>query len=1128
MSNRTFANLEWLPKPDGDFASRCQAAVDLGAAVGRELQLLATSALDHNQLVRLAGTIEKLRAKGADFKPLVPFRLGLLSNATTDFIVPALVATAARHGIILEVVTGGYDQVLQGAVSPDSHVNRSAPDAVLLAIDYRGIPARRARGNAEKGQEAVDASLGYLQAVREGIKRNSKAICILQTVSSPPETLFGNMDGVHPGSLRRIIDGVNSGICESVRGSSDVVIDIAHLASTIGLADWHSPREWNMAKIPFSDAFIPLYADHVSRTLAALRGKSRRCLILDLDNTLWGGVIGDDGLEHIKIGQGDPTGEAYLSVQQLALDLRARGIVLAVCSKNEDEIARSPFQKHTEMLLKEGHIAVFQANWRDKATNIKAIAEELSLGLDAFVFLDDNPSERLLIRQTLPEVAVPELPADPALYSRTLAAAGYFEAVAFSEDDLRRADFYQDNARRVSLQNQAGDLESYLASLAMEITFQPFDQTGRARIAQLINKSNQFNLTTKRYTEAQVAAMQDDPAYFTLQIRLSDTFGDNGMISVIICRRATKEAWEIDTWLMSCRVLGRRVENMALLAILEQAKKEGVRKLIGTYVPTDRNKLVQEHYAKLGFQVVQTENGISTYELDVNSAVVQGAPMTVKHIEADRTEPGSKNASPVTGPAQEAFVCASSQPQPQQGVEPSNEVEAELLRIWKEVLDRDKISVQDDFFEVGGDSLHAVRLMFEIEKTFGQPFDISTLMSHPTIEAFGKLLRPVKAAVSVQPSQQKSHGTGNGNGNQRIHAGPSNEVEAELLRIWKEVLDRDTISVQDDFFEVGGDSLHAVRLMFEIEKTFRQQFDISTLMSRPTIEAFGQILKPLKDDATPPVHIVPMRPRGDRTPLFCIHCGTGHVLRYRALSSYLDPEIPLYGVRAPELRAGKTLPTIEELAALYVKDIRKVRPHGPYQLFGFCIGGIVAFEVARQLTQLGETVSRVVMVETLNYAYYNNASFLQSLRFHSRYAYGRFSKYSQKFVKGEWKDMYAGVQSLIDWQKRKRNASSPQSAQSATGARDIYNDIAVITTIANVFEPKPYAGKIHLIRAETQKAEFQDDMTMGWQDLARDGVEVSTLPGTHFSLLEKPDVARVAETLDSLLLQNTESEVSKT
>jgi FkbH-like protein len=317
-------------------------------------------------------------------------------------------------------------------------------------------------------------------------------------------------------------------------------------------------------------------------------------------------------------------------VQQLALDLRQRGIVLAVSSKNTDEIARGPFEKHSEMLLRLEHIAVFQANWNDKATNIQAIAEELSLGLDAMVFLDDNPVERGLVRKLLPQVAVPELPQEPAYYARTLAAAGYFEAVALAAEDLKRAGFYQDNARRAQLQKQVGGVDAYLKSLDMTIIFQPFDATGRARIVQLINKSNQYNLTTRRYTDPEAAAAQDDPDVFTLQVRLTDTFSDNGMISVVICRPGAPGVWDIDTWLMSCRVLGRMVEHMVLREILEHARAAGIRTLAGVYKPTDRNKLVIDHYSKLGFtKVAEEESGLTRWELAVDPADPARAPMKV-------------------------------------------------------------------------------------------------------------------------------------------------------------------------------------------------------------------------------------------------------------------------------------------------------------------------------------------------------------------------------------------------------------------------------------------------------------------------------------------------------------------
>ncbi len=628
--NSLYAEMQWLPRVPKDFSTRLKSLGDSGSSLGRDLQALALHALDLNQLTKLSKAITKARSDGRSLAPLTPFRLAILSNSTIDLIVPALVASAARRGIALEVIQPSYDQVAQEALTPDSKVNRAQPDAVLFALDYRSLPLKLSLGDAEASSATVQGVLGYLQALRNGIKANSNAVCIFQTFAPPAETLFGSLDRALPGPLRSLIDGINRELSASVVASGDVLLDVEGLAETVGLADWHNPQLWNMAKFSFSDELIPLYADHVCRTVAAIRGKSGKVLVLDLDNTVWGGVIGDDGLDGIKVAQGDARGEAHLAVQRLALDLRKRGIVLAVASKNTDAVARVPFENHPEMLLKLDHIAVFQANWNDKASNIQAIAEELSLGLDAMVFLDDNPAERGLVRELLPQVSVPELPEDPAYYARTLAAGGYFEAVAFASEDLNRAGFYQDNARRVSLQKQIGGVDAYLASLDMTITFQPFDATGRARIVQLINKSNQYNLTTRRYTDPEVAAAENTPDVFTLQVRLTDIFGDNGMISVVICRHVDDAVWDIDTWLMSCRVLGRRVEHMVLREILAHARASGVRKLTGAYLPTDRNQLVADHYAKLGFtHVEQDVSGLTRWELQVEGAEPEGAPMKV-------------------------------------------------------------------------------------------------------------------------------------------------------------------------------------------------------------------------------------------------------------------------------------------------------------------------------------------------------------------------------------------------------------------------------------------------------------------------------------------------------------------
>jgi len=550
----------------------------------------------------------------------------VIGTGTLDLLIPGLCASAARHGVLLDCVQADYGQIVQEALDPNSTLNRAKCDAVLIALDHRSLPITASLG-ARGG--AVEACIALIDMLREGFRANSGAVSIIPTFAPPPEQLFGSLDRRIALTMRSLLEAVNRRLIETLEGAPDVIFDVAALAETVGLAQWYSPEQWNFAKLPFSANFARLYADHVGRLVGAMRGGARRCLILDLDNTLWGGVIGDDGLNGIRLAQGDATGEAYLEVQRTALMLRDRGIVLAVSSKNTDEIARAVFREHPEMLLREHHIAVFQANWNDKATNITAIAEALSLGLQSMVFLDDNPVERGLVRRLLPKVAVPELPDDPALYARTLMAAGYFEAVAFSDEDRKRADFYQDNAKRLALQSKVGGVDAYLETLNMEITFSPFDSVGRERISQLINKSNQFNLTTRRYTEAEVAAAEADPETFTLQVRLTDTFGDNGMISVVIARPAGAGDWEIDTWLMSCRVLGRKVEEMVLRELVLSAKAMGVRRLIGIYRPTERNDLVKDHYAKLGFdRLEESPDGVSRWALGADTDI-PAAPMSV-------------------------------------------------------------------------------------------------------------------------------------------------------------------------------------------------------------------------------------------------------------------------------------------------------------------------------------------------------------------------------------------------------------------------------------------------------------------------------------------------------------------
>jgi FkbH-like protein len=625
--NNPFA-LSWILPQPANFRARVSALLQAESPDAAEIHRLAAFDLDLTGLDALRKFVKAKREWLAGKAGLTPFRLGIVSSHTVDYLAQALPGTALRHGMVLDVAMAEFGQAAQQLLDPGSEFGRAHLDAVLIALDYRALGLSEARLTSKDADSAVDAAVSYVAGLADGVRDTIGAICVLQTLVPPADSLFGNYDGRFPGAVRSMIERFNHRLLFEVLSDTDLVVDTASLAACAGLDAWNDARDWHKAKLPAAMDATPLYAEHVCRVLGAARGKSRKCLVMDLDNTLWGGVIGDDGLNGIRLGQGSSTGEAHLALQRYALALRQRGIVLAVCSKNDEANARLPFREHPEMLIREEHIAVFVANWDDKANNIREIAATLNIGIDAIVFLDDNPVERGLVRDILPEVAVPELTDDPADYAGILSRAGYFEAIGLSGEDLKRADYYGANAERASLK-KIGNLEDYLASLEMVATIAPFDAVGRVRIAQLVNKSNQFNLTTRRYSENDIARFEADLSKFCLQIRLADRFGDNGMISVVIFDCEDFE-WRCDTWLMSCRVLGRRVEELVLAHVAAAARNAGALRLTGTYLPTKKNSLVVDHFAKLGFtKTSDLPDGGTEWALDIAAYQPPDLPIAI-------------------------------------------------------------------------------------------------------------------------------------------------------------------------------------------------------------------------------------------------------------------------------------------------------------------------------------------------------------------------------------------------------------------------------------------------------------------------------------------------------------------
>jgi FkbH-like protein len=559
-----------------------------------------TNALDESLRRLLSGPPEGLQTK--------PVRLAVLGSSTMTHLLPAIRIAGLRRNIWIDTYENEYGQYWQDLSDPESALHAFRPTAVLLALDARGLTAGV---TAAMDQDAAEAELAAVtERIRTAWRQAREALrCpVLHQAALPVHLpLLGNNEHRLAGSRAGFLARLNARLRTMAEEEGVDILAIDDRAACDGLRAWHDPGLWHRAKQEVSHTAAPMYGDLVGRWIAAKQGRSFKCLVLDLDNTVWGGVIGDDGMEGIELGQGSPLGEAYVAFQDYARELSRRGVILAVCSKNDEANALEPFEKHPDMVLRRGDIASFIANWSDKAANLRAIAEELNIGLDSLVFIDDNPFERNLVRQELPMVAVPEVSDDPADYSAAISGAGYFEGLAVTDEDRERTSQYQGNRARDALKASATDLAGYLRGLEMRLIANSFDRTGLRRIVQLINKSNQFNLTTRRYTDDDVIAVMADPDAFGLQLRLLDRFGDNGIIAVVIGRMQPNKDLLIDTWLMSCRVLGRQVEPTTLNLIAREAGKLGARRLVGTYIPTRKNGMVKDHYANLGFTVMATD-----------------------------------------------------------------------------------------------------------------------------------------------------------------------------------------------------------------------------------------------------------------------------------------------------------------------------------------------------------------------------------------------------------------------------------------------------------------------------------------------------------------------------------------
>jgi len=577
------------------------------------------AARDYPTRLRLGRRGEALASARDGARHLVPVRLAVLSSATADFFLPILNAELLRAGLHPSTFVAPYGQVATSLLDPDGILARFAPQVTLVLNATAHLP----------GWPPLTATLDDVQRHVDEVCRSLLDPCARFHERTGSEIVMdnfhpfawraaGNFGAKLPGDPTSFVRRLNVALGD--RAPRYVHIhDVAALVERRGVETWFDERYWHVAKQPVSFDCVPEYSRSLALIIGAVLGRTKKCLVLDLDNTLWGGVIGDDGLGGIQIGEGSPEGEAFKAFQVYIRQLKERGVLLAVCSKNDEAIARSPFIDHPEMVLRLDDFVLFKTTWEPKSETIRAIAQEMDLPLDSFVFVDDNPAERHEVSRALPEVTVPDLPDDAAGFIRALDRERLFEVAALTDEDLRRTTTY--HARRQTREALAGttDVAAYLASLEMKATVRAFEPVSFERITQLVNKTNQFNLTTPRVVLAEIERLASDAQSVTRTVRLQDRFADHGLISVMFGHVAGSTL-TIDAWLMSCRVLGRGVERLLFNDVIRAARARGLTEIIGEYKPTGRNMLVTDHYGSLGFTRDETAGTTERWRLRVADA----------------------------------------------------------------------------------------------------------------------------------------------------------------------------------------------------------------------------------------------------------------------------------------------------------------------------------------------------------------------------------------------------------------------------------------------------------------------------------------------------------------------------
>ncbi|MBT3183886.1 MAG: HAD-IIIC family phosphatase [Nitrospina sp.] len=575
-----------------------------------------------------------LKTNSLSFKNL---SIAFIGNFTIEPIKDFLEAECFKQSIQPKFYFGGYDQYIQEMADANSGLFNFDPAITFLFLDSQTLSPELFNKFfdilPEKRFHLAEDKLKHVEALCNKFLDLSKSHLVVSNFLLPSDYYMGVYDSKMGSGQKEILGKMNDHLLSQTRSNPQRfhILDTEKVLSNCGKTTCANEKMRYLAKMIIPDQALPDMARELMRFVRPVGGKTKKCLVLDLDNTLWGGILGEEGLEGIELGL-EPPGNAFYEFQKAVKALQRRGIILAINSKNDPDLVREAFEKHPDMQLKLSDFACIRTNWNDKAQNLREIADELNLGLSSFVFFDDNPAERLLIRQQMPEVLTIEVPEDCSEYTRTLLSLGVFETLHLTEEDKNRTHLYQTEDKRRHLKDQATELDSYLESLKTQVVIQPADSFSIPRVAQLTQRTNQFNLTTQRYSEADIRAFAESEKSRVYFLKSGDRFGDHGIVGACIVR-VENDSWELDTFLMSCRVIGRGIENAFLYDIFRKASEDHIKNVVGRYFPTRKNQIAESFYPDAGFETMadNPQEKVFTLNLEKNSVSLPSHIKMLRH-----------------------------------------------------------------------------------------------------------------------------------------------------------------------------------------------------------------------------------------------------------------------------------------------------------------------------------------------------------------------------------------------------------------------------------------------------------------------------------------------------------------